>query len=286
MPEISDASNNDAKPIRIDIDAVLRSRMPRQYRFIPRFLIRRLAKTVCQDELNEMLSVCEGKRDAEFCRGVIDHLQITYQVEGERNLDHSNRRVIIVSNHPLGGLDGMMLIDYLSGVFGGNLKFLVNDLLMAIEPLNGVFLPINKHGHQSREAFRAIDEAMEGDDPIIIFPAGLVSRKGKKGAIADLQWQKNFVNKAIRHHRDIIPIFFSGQNSKFFYNFAKTRTRLGLKFNIEMIRLPKEVFRSRGNSYGIHIGKLIGWQTLRGGAEAQATADAIRQTVYSLGEQR
>lgn len=270
------------EPIQIDLDAVVRTRLPRHYRYIPKFLIRRLAKMICQDEMNEMLRACNGMRDADFCRGVLDHLDISYSIEGEGRPDPSNRRVIIASNHPLGGLDGMILIDYVSKVYGGTVKFIVNDLLMAIEPLKGVFLPINKHGRQSRESFRAIDEAMAGNDPIIIFPAGLCSRKGKKGEIADLQWQKNFVSKAIAHRRDIIPILFSGQNSKFFYNFARLRTRVGLKFNIEMARLPKEVFRARSSSFTMTIGDPIAWQTLKGGADAQRQADEIRALVYSL----
>lgn len=268
--------------ISIDIDAIVRNRLPRHYKFIPRFLIRWLSRIICQDQLNEMLRLCHGKRDADFCRGVVEHLDITYNVIGEDNIDHSDRRVIIVSNHPLGGLDGMIMIDYFSRLYGGNLKFIVNDLLMAVKPLGGVFLPINKHGKQSRESFRAIDSTMAGDDPVIIFPAGLVSRRGKKGVVADLQWQKNFVNKAIQHRRNVIPVYFSGHNSKFFYNFAKLRTRIGLKFNIEMVRLPKEVFRAKGANFSIHIGKPIAWQSLKGGANAQSTADDIRHKVYSL----
>lgn len=269
--------------IRIDIDGVLRARLPRYHRFIPRCLVRCLERVVCQQELNDMLSVNAGRRDADFCRGVIEHLDITYQVHGECNLP-ADPRVIIVSNHPLGGLDGMILIDMVTRHYGGPVRFLVNDLLMAIEPLNGVFLPINKHGQQSRKAFQDVTDAMESDCPIIIFPAGLVSRKGKKGVVADLQWQKTFVNKAIRHRRDVIPCHFSGANSKFFYNFAKFRTRLGLKFNIEMVRLPREVFLSKGRDYAITFGKPVAWQSLRGGAEAQAQADALRAKVYGLSD--
>ncbi|MCM1293580.1 MAG: 1-acyl-sn-glycerol-3-phosphate acyltransferase [Bacteroides sp.] len=268
------------QPIQIDIDSIIKARLPRHYRYIPKFMIRGIANAICQDQLNEMLRVCNGKRDDEFCRGVLDHLDITYAVEGSINT--TNRRVIIASNHPLGGLDGMILIDYISRTYGGHIKFIVNDLLMAIEPLSGVFLPINKHGRQSRDAFAAIDRAMESDDPIVIFPAGLCSRKGADGTIADLQWQKSFVNKAITYHRDIIPLYFSGQNSKFFYNFAKLRSKIGLKLNIEMARLPKEVFRARGSNFTLRIGQPIPWTDLKGGAKAQQTADEIRRAVYNL----
>lgn len=269
-------------PIRIDVEAVVKARMPRHSRFIPRWLLRKLAKLVCQDEMNRMLMECHGLRDADFCRGVVSHLDIRCTVRGEENLENANRRSIFVCNHPLGGLDGMIIIDYLSRRFGPGLKFIVNDLLMAIEPLSGVFLPINKHGRQSRHSADAIERAMAGPDPIVIFPAGLVSRKGSDGTIADLEWQKNFINKAIAHRRDVIPMFFSGENSKFFYNFAKLRSRLGLKFNIEMIRLPREVFLSRGREFSLFIGAPVSHTALKGGSDARETADRIRHIVYSM----
>ncbi|MBD5180445.1 MAG: glycerol acyltransferase [Bacteroidales bacterium] len=280
-------SNSIVKPeenaLHIDLDAVLRSRLPRYYRFIPGFLIRRLEKIICQQEMNDMLDYCHGKRDADFCRGVLEHLDITLSIKGEGNLpDPAHRRVTIVSNHPLGGLDGMSLIKWAQEYWGGNVRFIVNDLLMAIEPLSGTFVPINKHGSQSRDASHSLDEAMEGNDPVLIFPAGLVSRRGDNGKVKDLKWQKMFVNKSIKNQRDIIPVHFNGHNSSFFYKFAHLRTKLGLKFNIEMIRLPREVFRSKGSHFTLSIGKLILWNSLKGGKDATETADAIKKIVYDL----
>lgn len=273
--------NDTGDTIRIDIDAVLRERVPRYYRFIPRFLVRKLERIVCQDQLNEMLRVNSGKTGSAFCRGVIDHLNIKVDFHGEDNFPPDSR-VVIVSNHPLGGLDGMIYIDYIARRYGIEPRFVVNDLLMAVTPLREVFLPVNKHGKQSRDSLRALDEALAGDRPVIIFPAGLVSRRGKGGAIADLQWQKMFVNKCKEFKRPIIPAFFNGQNSSFFYNFAKFRTNLGLKFNIEMIYLPSEVFKSCNARYSVTFGPAIGWETLAAGSRARATADSIRQTAYGL----
>lgn len=269
------ASNEKDDVIEIDVDAVVRERLPRYYRFIPRALTRWLERIICQRELNEMLRVNRGKRGAEFCRGVIGHLDIDYRVEGEENLP-ADGRVIFVSNHPLGGLDGMILIDMLSRRYGPGVRFVVNDLLMAVEPLREVFLPVNKHGKQSRESTVAIDEAFAGPAPIIVFPAGLVSRKGSDGRVADLKWHKMFVNKAIASRRDVIPLHFSGRNSKFFYNFAKLRTRLGIPVNLEMVRLPAEVFRCRGSRFVITAGRAVEWTALRGGSGASAQADEIR----------
>ncbi len=267
--------------IKIDIDAVLRERLPRHYRFIPRWLIRGVERMVCQDKLNEMLTVNRGREGAEFCRGVIDHLNVSYEVKN-RELLPANGRAIFVCNHPLGGLDGMILIDMLTRRYGQGVKFLVNDLLMAIKPLGSVFLPVNKFGRQSREATERIEEVLAGDAPVIIFPAGLCSRKGSKGIVTDLKWHKMFVNKAISSSRDVIPMHFSGHNSKFFYNFANLRTLLKIPVNLEMLRLPAEVFRSRGRQFTIEVGRPIAWQSLRGGSGAADQALDIRRIAYSL----
>ncbi len=270
-------------PLRIDLPEVLRAKLGNKSRWVPGALVRWLERTVCVDQLNRLLEHNYPRRGADFCRGVFDDLDVTIRVHGTENLpDPSHRRVIIASNHPLGGLDGMALIDFFTRYYGGRVHFLVNDLLMAVEPLGDVFVPINKHGAQSREAMKRLDELFEGDDPILVFPAGLVSRLGAKNEIKDLEWKKMFVNKAISSRRDIIPVHFSGNNSRFFYKFARRRERLGLKFNIEMIYLPREVFRSRGKTFDITCGPLIDRQTLKGGKEAAVTAARIKELVYGL----
>lgn len=266
--------------LQLDVNAVIKDRLPKQYKYIPRGMIKWMAKTICQEEMNELLRNNAGCRGADFCHGVLRDLEITYTVDGEENLP-KYKRAIFISNHPLGGLDGIVLMDYIASVYGKEFKFLVNDLLMAIEPLRDVFLPINKHGNQSREASAAVDEAFAGDEPILIFPAGLCSRS-QNGTVRDLKWQKTFVNKAIRYERPIVPIHFKGENSKSFYRKAKLREKSGLKFNIEMIYLPREVFRKRGAHFDISIGKPIDYRDLKGGKDAQKTADELKEIVYAL----
>lgn len=269
--------------LRVDVATVLKNRAPRYERYIPDFLIRKLEKTICQDELNELLCATRGMEGADFCRGALQYLNVKYDVKhAERLPDKTKRRVVFVSNHPLGALDGIALIDWVSRVYGGSVKFVVNDLLMAVKPLHSVFLPINKHGSQSRKSTQDIDRCFSGDDPIIIFPAGLVSRKGDDGCICDLKWRKMFVNKSVEYGRDIIPLYFNGENSPFFYKFAKLRTKVGLKFNIEMIYLPREIFRSKNAHFSISVGHVIPHDKLQGGARAFIEAEAIKRIVYQM----
>lgn len=274
--------------IKIDVGRVIRDRIPRLSRYIPDVVIKRIEKIIRQDRLNALLEANAGKTGADFCRGILDSLNITVNVRFSERLP-SDRRVIFVCNHPLGGLDGLALIEFVRNFYGGQVWFIVNDLLMAVKPLENVFLPINKFGAQNRGSAKRIEDAFAGDDPIIIFPAGLVSRyrteflNGKKcKVISDLQWRRTFVNKAMQYRRDIVPLFFSGTNSMDFYRKAHLRKRLGLKFNIEMILLPREIFYSEGQTFVISVGEVRKYTNLGSAKDAQTVADNLRQYIYQL----
>lgn len=277
--------------IKVDIEQVLRARCPGAMRFIPNGVVSRLKKLICQDDLNRLLEENVGLEGADFCRGVLVSLGVKVNVCGAELLpDKNHRRVVLVSNHPLGGLDGMALIDMVQRHFGGQVWFVVNDLLMAIKPLESVFLPINKFGRQSREVSRKIDEAFAGNDPILIFPAGLVSRYRRATLagrsvkmVCDLEWNKMFVTRSAQFKRDVVPLFFDGNNSLDFYKKANLRKRLHIKFNLEQALLPREMFRSRGKTFTITVGQTHSHELLpAGGREARECADAIRNEVYML----
>lgn len=271
--------------MRIDVDAVLRQRLPRHYRYIPKALIAWVKRLVCQDKLNWLLEHNRDRRGADFCAGVLNDLNVTYDIcDAELLPAGDDSRVTYVCNHPLGALDGIAIIDMVARRHSGRpVKFVVNDLLTVLKPLSDIFVPVNKLGAQSRSEAGQISDVFAGDGPVIVFPAGLVSRRGRRGRIHDLEWHKMFVNKSIESGRDIIPLYFGGRNSNFFYNFAKLRTRLGLRFNFEMVLLPGEVFRCVGRRFEIRVGKRISYADLRGGREAQRQAREICRKVYLLG---
>lgn len=265
--------------MKIDVGQVLRERLGKRYGYVPTGVVSWLRRLVHEDELNHILECNAGKEGVDFSRGALDNLGVTYRVVGSFP---RQKRVVVVSNHPLGGLDGMAMSCAVADAYGKEgLKFVVNDLLQAIVPLRTIFLPVNKLGSQSREAIQAVDEAFDGPYPIIMFPAGLVSRK-IRGRIMDLEWHKMVVQKAIASRRDVVPVWFSGRNTDFFYNFALWRKRLGLKFNIEMALLPSEVFKSRGKNYDIIVGNPVAWKQLRGGLQARQQAAELRERVYQL----
>lgn len=270
----------ETKPLRIDVDSVIRQRLPRHYKYIPRFVIRWVERIIKQDGLNKILSDIGDKKGVEAADIALADLNVSYKAVNEDNIP-SDGRFIFASNHPLGGLDGMALISLIGHRYDGEIKFIVNDLLMAVKPFDNVFMPINKHGRQTREYALEIEKQYKGDKQMITFPAGLCSRKLKGGKIGDLKWQKFVVSQAISSQRDIIPVFFDGQNSKFFYRFAKFREKLGVKFNIEMIYLPSEMFKCSGKEFGVYFGKPIKWQSLDA-KNPRGEAERLREMVYDL----
>ncbi len=271
--------------VKIDIREAIRSKMPKAARLIPGFVYRWLARLIRQDELNQVLADNHGKTGSDFAEGALRTLGVGLKVVGEENIP-STGRFIFASNHPLGGLDGIGLIAFLGKHFGDeNLRFLVNDVLMAVKPLGNVFLPVNKYGSQSRQSMRAVEEAYNGDGQIGTFPAGLCSREGADGEVRDLEWKKSFIAKSVETRRDVIPVYFSGLNSRFFYKFAKFRKKLGIKFNIELILLPGEMVKNRGSEFEIHVGKPIVWTVFDGSRTREQWADYVKQQVYGMAKQ-
>lgn len=249
---------------------------------MPRGLVRKLEKIIRQDDLNDILAFAHPARGSEFSRKALEYLNITVDVTGRENLP-DGRRCVFVSNHPLGGLDGIAVIALLGEKYGDeNIRFLVNDMLRNVKPLDEVFLPINKYGAQARSSAKIINEVYEGDKQVAIFPAGLVSRLGKEG-IRDLEWKKNFAAKALESGRDIVPMLFVGENSRRFYSTARWRERLRIGVNLEQVLLPGELCASRGKHFRIIVGKPIPFGKLKeSGRSPQELTQAIRRIVYSL----
>lgn len=269
------------QPLHIDVREAVEAKIPSYAKHIPGFVYRWLERVVRQKELNRVLKENADRRGVDFTEGVLGSFGIKLEVEGLDNISDDGR-YIFASNHPLGGLDGMALITILGRKYDGNVKCIVNDILMLIKPLNGVFLPINKHGGQSRKNMEAVDEAYHGGCQMITFPAGLCSRRGKNGKISDTEWKKSFITKSIESRRDVVPIYFGGTNSGFFYKFAKFRKRIGIKLNIEMVLLPGEMVDGAGSTFRIKIGKPIPYTEFDNSRSQKEWAQEVKRRVYEM----
>jgi len=249
--------NSVSADTRIDVKKIFQDKNPGLARLIPGFIIHYLERVIHQEELNDFLSKYGDLKNVDLVDAGLQYLGISYQVHNKHNIPGEGRYVF-VSNHPLGGLDGLVFMTEVARHFD-HIKFPVNDILLNIGNMSGVFLPVNKHGSQAREAALKIEEAYASDAQILYFPAGLCSRK-KKGKIEDLEWQKNFLVKAVKHRRDIVPVYFSGRNSNWFYNLSNFRKALGIKANIEMLYLPDEMFKQKDKDLHIVFGESVSWQ--------------------------
>ena len=253
---------------------------PKAGRWIPRFVFRLLSRMLRIDFFNDPILYNHGyKKNVDFARASIEAFDVTLEVLGREHLPRDGR-FIFVSNHPLGGFDGMMLISEISRSFP-HLKVLANDILCQIENMDGIFVPINKHGAQATENVRRINTMFESDVQVMSFPAGLVSRR-KKGVIRDVEWQKSIITKARQTKRDIIPIHVSGRCSNFFYNLANLRKFLGIKVNLEMFFLPNESYKHRNKHFVITFGKPIPYQTFDKRFTPIQWATRVKDYTYTL----
>lgn len=265
---------------QIDIKQVLRQKAPSAARKIPGFMVDYLIRTVHQDELNEILRRYHDKDGVAFMQELIGYFDLNLELVNEENIP-AEGRYIFASNHPLGGQDGICLSAIIGGRFDGKIRYLVNDLLLYLSNLRSIFVPINKHGAQGKKNAELIEKAYASDNQIITFPAGLCSRK-QNGKIQDTEWKKSFIQKAVEYRRDIVPVFFEGRNSNFFYRLANMRKALGIKMNYEMIYLPDEMFKSKHKTYSIHFGKPIPWQTFDSSRKPAEWAEWVKEIVYNL----
>ncbi len=268
----------------INLRKVIADKNPKMAKRIPGFIYHWLDKLLHIDEINDILSKTRHLSGAEFIGRALELMGVKYTVVGHENIPRHGR-YFFTSNHPLGGLDGVVLLKVLNETAENKTRALANDFLMAVKPLQEFFVPINKVGGQARDSIKLIEELYNSPDQIMMFPAGLCSRK-IKGQIVDLTWQKHFIQRARQHNMDIVPVFFEGKNTNRFYNLAKIRKFLGIKFNFEMITLSDEMFRQKNKTFTLHFGKPIDIKTLDNSKTPLEWAQYVKNIVYSLPNKR
>lgn len=264
----------------INVREILHSKMPGKK--IPGFLVRYLEKIVHQKEINRFLSEHGDSYGIDFVRDSMKLLDLTIHAEGLDEIPDG--RYTFAGTHPLGGIDGLSTGLAIHERFPENsIKFLSNDLLSSLENLLPLFVPVNKVGNktQRRSLPQRLDEAYQSQNQMVIFPAGICSRR-IKGQICEMPWTKSFIQKSIDTQRDVIPVYFEGRNSNFFYNLANFRKKLGIKANIEMLYLADEMFKQRGKTFHITFGKPISYNYFDNSRSTQQWADWVREQALSL----
>jgi putative hemolysin len=266
----------------LDIESIIGKKNPGLLKIIPGFIIRYLKRVLHQEDLNQIIYDNRDNYGVDFVDGSLAGFGSKFEAVGLENVPASGR-FLFASNHPLGGLDGLIFMSVVRKRFP-KLKFIVNDLLLNVKNLEPVFIPVNKLGKQSVSYVAAIDKAYSSDEQILYFPAGLCSRK-IKGQITDLTWHKNFITKAVKYQRDVIPVYFEGRNSNFFYTLSNFRKKLGIKANIEMFYLVDEMFKQHKKFIRLYFGKPIPYSTFDHSKTPAEWANYVRAEAYSLPSQ-
>ena len=268
----------------INLKEVIRKKNPKLAKKLPGFLIWLLGKIIHLKEINKILEKYGDLKGLDFANGCLEYLNVKNKVEIlHPEKFEEGKKYVFVSNHPLGGLDGLIITTELSKRFGPS-QFLVNDILMNLEPLQELFVPVNNLGTAGGKQVRGVMDLYNSDYNVLNFPAGACSRL-IKGKIQDLEWKRSFVRQATNSGRSIVPMHFGGKNSRLFYWSSKIRMALGIKAFIEMILLPHEMFRQRNKTFVLTIGEPISPEEILNSKETpQQWCDKIREKVYSYGK--
>lgn len=277
--------------LQFDIRTVLKQKAPNAH--VPGFLIRYLERIAHIKQMNAFLRKYPDVKNYDFIRLVLDEeLGCSAAIDGIENIPTDGKPLIFASNHPLGGLDGMIIAQMIheSRSSRGDsrpLKVIVNDLLMFMEPLAGLWAPVNKVGRLTKEQAQQQHALWESETDVLTFPAGICSRLQRidgKWQIQDFEWQKNFIQRVREYQRDIVPIYFEGRNSKFFYTLAYIRKLLHIKLNIEMLYLVDEMYGAHGKHFKVHVLPPISYTSLDTSKSPKEWAAYIKQIVYNQKE--
>lgn len=267
----------------IDIDKILESKMGARKKYVPRPLVAWLKHIVHQDEVNDFLWRSKDKTGVEWLEECVSYLDMTLKIHGAENLPTTDdgRLYTFVSNHPLGGQDGVALGAIIGRHYDGRFRYLVNDLLMNLPGLAPLCIPINKTGNQSRNFPAMVEQGFKSNNHMLMFPAGICSRR-HNGTIRDIAWKKTFITKSVEYQRDIVPIHFSGRNSDFFYRLANFSDKYVRKVNIAMLFLADEMYKNVHKTFDVTIGKPIPWQTFDKSRTPAQWAQYVKDIVYDL----
>lgn len=265
----------------VDIDKIFRDKNPSAHKWTPSFLVNYIKNIVHEEDINRFENANHHKFEFEYLEAALEEVSAKITWSGLENVP-AEGGCIIASNHPLGGIDGMALIQIVSKV-RKDIHFLVNDILTRLENFGSLFVPVNKVGANAAQNLRRIDQIYAGGNVTMIFPAGLVSRK-IDGVIQDLPWNRSFIRKAVQYKQPVIPVLVQGKLSKFFYRLSSFRKMLGIKANIEMLYLPNEMYKLRNNSTHIHFGKPIPYTVFDNSRKPDEWAECMRTYVYEMGK--
>ena len=264
----------------IDIQKEIEKKFPnmdKKENFLKKSLFKIAKKIVHEDSINQFLTQNSHLKGFEFVDAVLDYFDFDYTVSSSdlQNIPTSGK-VVIIANHPLGGLDALCLLRLISQV-RKDVKIVANDFLAGFEALHSLLIPIDNYKlRQSKNDIKKIYEALNNEEAIIIFPAGEVSRATAKG-IKDPVWNKGFLNFAQNTNSPILPIFLDAKNSKTFYTISV------INKTFSTLLLSHEMFNKKSKRIGMKVGQIIPNENVAPkGIDKKFLLNLYRKHLYSL----
>lgn len=266
----------------LDIRGTIASKSPEFFERIPKllsdFAVFGLRKLLREKQINDFLRNNYDNDGIEFIDSVFDNLSFSYKTANKAKSNiPAKGRLVIVSNHPLGALDGLALIKLISEV-RSDVKIVANDLLMSIDNLKQLMLPLDITTKASYvRDIKGILDALSRDEAIILFPAGEVSRARPVG-IRDGKWEAGFLFLAEKSGAPVLPVFIKGKNSFLFYAASLIYKPLAT------LLLSHEMFSKRGKSIEMVVGDMIPAANLRSlKMQKELIVKLVRKHLYMIG---
>ena len=263
----------------IDVEKMIQKKYPKlQKNKVIKGAISKFADSIVhQNEINKFLEKNSHLGSFEFVENALEELKFSYTI-ADKYIENipSSGRVVIVSNHPLGGLDALCLIKLVSTV-RKDVKIIANDFLNTLTPLKPILLDINNFkNQQAKSSINKIYESLNNEEAVIIFPSGEVSRATPVG-VRDKVWHKGFLKFAKRSNSPILPVFVGGKNSKTFYSVSTVNKKLS------MLLLSHEMFKQKNKTIEIIAGELIPNENIAPkGIEQNKLISLYKKHLYSL----
>ncbi|MDF1882988.1 GNAT family N-acetyltransferase [Sulfurimonas sp. SAG-AH-194-C21] len=237
----------------IDIEMMIKKKYPKlQNNKIIKGAIKKFSNAIVhQSEINNFIEDNSHLGAFEFIDNALEELNFSYTTSSSdiENIPATGR-VVIVSNHPLGGLDAFALIKLIRSI-RSDIKIVANDFLTAISPLKEIIININSFkNRQDKASIHKIYESLHAEEALIIFPAGEVSRARPSG-IKDGAWKKSFLKFASKTDAPILPVFIGGKNSTTFYSVSALNKKLSI------LLLANEMFLQKNKEINIIVGEII-----------------------------
>ncbi|NQZ75925.1 MAG: 1-acyl-sn-glycerol-3-phosphate acyltransferase [Ekhidna sp.] len=264
----------------VEVRTLIKEKNPSLLKWLPGFFIGWIERIIHQDRINDFMWENREADPFQFSEAAIKDLNLKLDIQGLEHIPPLSQSCIFAANHPFGGLDAIAIIHLFKDV-RPDIKFIVNDLLMAVKNLTPKFVGVNKVGRNAAQSLQRVEEQFASNTATFLFPSGLVSRK-IDGEVVDLEWKKTFISKAKKYKKAVVPVHIEGSMTNRFYRLAKLRKFLGIKVNIEMFFLVDELYKQKNKEIKIIIGSPIVPETFTKDKSDLQWAQWIKQEVYNL----